>query len=49
MSPKQSFAGRDGEQRGEEVCGEPRLEDDERAVHAGAAEVGRVLGQVGGS
>ena len=49
MSPKQRFAGRDGEESREEVGREPRLKDDERAVNAGPAKVGRVLGQVGGS
>ena len=46
MSPEQGLAGRDGEDARQNLRREPALVHQQRAVHAGPAQVGRVLGQV---
>ena len=46
VAAEQRLAAGDGEQRGQQLAVELGLEHDEAAVHARAAQVGRVLGQV---
>ena len=46
VPPQQGLVRRDREEGGEELGGEAGLVDEEAAVHAGAPQVGGVLGQV---
>ena len=49
MPTEQRLGRRDGQQAGQQVGCEPRLEDNESSVDPGAAQVGGVLGEVRGS